>query len=174
MPGPSTIRVGRAETAADWRLARRLLGEHRRALTVLLGVDVLAGQEHADGEVDDPRAAYRAGALLLARSGGRAVGVVGVRGLGPGVAELKRMYVTPAARGLGAGRALLDAAVTTASGLGFRVLQLQTRPADMAVAHRLYRERGFLEIDGYADLGIEGVCSLALALDRRVGSAGAR
>jgi GNAT superfamily N-acetyltransferase len=174
VPGPSTIRVGRAETAADWRIARRLLGEHRRALTVLLGVDVLAGQEHVDGETDDPRAAYRAGALLLARSGGRAVGVVGVRGLGPGVAELKRMYVTPAARGLGAGRALLDAAVTTASGLGFRVLQLQTRPADMAVAHRLYRERGFLEIDDYADLGIEGVCSLALALDRRVGSAGAR
>jgi GNAT superfamily N-acetyltransferase len=173
VPTPSPIRVGRAESAADWWAARLLIGEHRRALIELLGVDVLAGQEHAGGEVDDPRACYRAGALLLARSAGRAVGVVGVRGLGPGVAELKRMYVRPAARGLGAGQALLDAAVTTASRLGFRVLQLQTLPSDMAIAHRMYRERGFVEIDEYADLGIDGVCSLALVLDPWVGSAGA-
>ena len=104
----------------------------------------------------------------------RRSGWSGMRGLGPSVGELKRMYVTPAARGLGVGRALLDAAVDTAAELDFRVLQLQTRPADMAAAHRLYRERGFVEIDNYADLGIDGVCSLALTLDHQVGSAGAR
>ena len=75
MPGPSTIRVGRAETAADWRLARRLLGEHRRALTVLLGVGVLLTGQHVDPEQDGQRAPV----LVEQPAGEPPVG----RGLGP-------------------------------------------------------------------------------------------
>ena len=165
-----------ADTAADFDEALPLLHAYAEWLQSVIGLPPAERQPDLRREFSDPASMYSPprGRMLLGRVGSLVRGVVCVRVDETGVAELKRMYVTPAARGLGAGRALLDAAVTTASGLGFRVLQLQTRPADMAVEHRLYRERGFLEIDGYADLGIEGVCSLALALDRRVGSAGAR
>jgi putative acetyltransferase len=91
------------------------------------------------------------GVGLLARldgsggAAGAAVGVVGVRpfgGPGSGDGELKRMYVAPAARGTGAGRALGAAAVAAAVDLGYRRLLLDT-VASMRSAIAIYEALGF-------------------------------
>ena len=51
------------------------------------------------------------GALLLAERDGATVGCVGLRPLGEGRCELKRMYVRPVHRGLGIGRSLAAAII---------------------------------------------------------------
>ncbi|MBA4028011.1 MAG: GNAT family N-acetyltransferase [Planctomyces sp.] len=86
----------------------------------------------------------------------RAVGCVALRPLagvrdGRGtVAELKRMYVAPEARGLGLGVALGAAAVRGALRAGYGVIKLDTS-ADMAAAHAVYRRLGFVPCARYND-----------------------
>lgn len=66
------------------------------------------------------------------------------------VAELKRMYVAPEARGLGLGTALGWAAVNAAQRSGYGVIKLDTS-ADMAAAHAAYRRLGFVPCGRYND-----------------------
>jgi GNAT superfamily N-acetyltransferase len=88
------------------------------------------------------------GRLLLAVDGGEAVGCGAVRVIAPGVAEVKRMYLRPAARGRGIGRALLQELLATARSLGCREARLDTGWF-MTDAHRLYRAAGFTECAPY-------------------------
>lgn len=89
-----------------------------------------------------------AGLLARAADGGGALGFVGVRRFAEGDAELKRMFVDPAARGERAGRALAVAAVHAARQLGYRRLLLDT-VATMTAAIATYESLGFVAIDAY-------------------------
>ena len=60
------------------------------------------------------------------------------------------MYLQPAARGLGAGRALLQRLLADARMLGYARLRLESLKA-LEPAHGLYRSMGFVDIDPYAD-----------------------
>jgi GNAT superfamily N-acetyltransferase len=88
------------------------------------------------------------GVLLLALDEGGAIGCGGLRGIAPGVAEIKRLYVDPRARGTGAGRALAQAIVAAARGLGYSAVRLDTLPS-MRAAIALYGSLGFRRIDAY-------------------------
>lgn len=90
-----------------------------------------------------------AGRLLLAVDEGEAVGCGAVRVIAPGVAEIKRMYLRPEARGRGIGRALLQELLATARRFGCREARLDTGWF-MTDAHRLYRAAGFAECAPYA------------------------
>ena len=102
--------------------------------------------------IDDVRASWEEygseGAAFIAERGGEPVGISAVRRLEDGVAEVKRMYVRPEARGLGAGAALLDNVLDHARSLGARIVRLDT-VRFMADAQRLYRSRGFIERGPY-------------------------
>ncbi|MFZ5571549.1 MAG: GNAT family N-acetyltransferase [Thermodesulfobacteriota bacterium] len=88
------------------------------------------------------------GALLLASVGGDFVGCVGLRDLGEGIAEMKRMYVLPSFQGKGIGKALTDRFIETATDLGYTAVRLDTlRKLDRAIA--LYKSVGFKEIGTY-------------------------
>ena len=54
------------------------------------------------------------------------------------------LYLVPAARGMGLGRALLAFAVGEAEKLGIRMLHLEVEPGNDR-AHDLYRRNGFTE-----------------------------
>ncbi|MEP3430970.1 MAG: GNAT family N-acetyltransferase [Roseibium sp.] len=65
-----------------------------------------------------------AGECLLAKMDGRPVGIVMMRPLSDGVAEMNRMFVTDAARGHGAGRMLGHNLIMAARDLGYSDLIL--------------------------------------------------
>jgi GNAT superfamily N-acetyltransferase len=61
------------------------------------------------------------------------------------LARLFQVWVAPEARGLGVGRALLEAAISWARGAGARALRLGVTRMDSA-AVRLYRRAGFVDV----------------------------
>ena len=67
-----------------------------------------------------------AGVFLAARRDGEVIGCGGICRLDDGVAELRRMYVSPLARGLGIGRRLLAALESEALALGYSSIRLET------------------------------------------------
>jgi len=78
-----------------------------------------------------------------------AVGVVALRDLGGGRAELKRLFVRPPARRLGAAAALTAAAAAAARAAGARELVLDT--LGRLETSRLYERLGFAPIAPYND-----------------------
>lgn len=106
-----------------------------------------------------------AGALLLARdSRGEPVGCVGLRPIEPdGCCEMKRLYVSLKARGLGLGSALIAAIVREAVLIGYSEMRLDTLPT-MTEAIALYRKAGFVPIDPYYETPIAGTFFFARPL----------
>jgi GNAT superfamily N-acetyltransferase len=89
------------------------------------------------------------GALLLACGpGGAGLGCVAFRDLGRGTAEIKRLYVAPAARGRALGRRLVLAALDRARAAGHARVVLDSLPA-LQASHGLYRSLGFADIPPY-------------------------
>jgi GNAT superfamily N-acetyltransferase len=76
---------------------------------------------------------------------------------------MKRLYVSPSARGSGAGRALVEASIARARELGYRVMRLDTLPR-MDSARVLYLSLGFRLIERYNHNPIEGVLFFELEL----------
>ncbi|WP_232237061.1 GNAT family N-acetyltransferase [Thiosulfatihalobacter marinus] len=90
------------------------------------------------------------GAFLVAYAGTLARGCVGVKGTDKGYGEIKRLWVSPEARGLGLSKRLMDQAEKTARTLGIATLRLDTNAA-LPEAIRLYQTTGWTEIDRFND-----------------------
>ncbi len=107
------------------------------------------------GDYGPPR-----GALLLAPG----IGCVALRPLDARTAEIKRLYVRPAARGRGLGRALAAAAIARARELGYARVVLDTIADRMNEAVALYRSLGFVDTAPYSQTPTPGALCLELPL----------
>ena len=87
---------------------------------------------------------------MLARVAGAEAGAVGLRPLEPGICELKRLYVRPAYRGRGLGRALAERIIAEGRTKDYRAMRLDSIGRSMRPAIGLYRALGFREIPAYA------------------------
>ncbi|MFG2060444.1 GNAT family N-acetyltransferase [Micromonospora sp. NPDC048871] len=101
---------------------------------------------HEPGE--EPTAASVPVFLVARDADGTAVGCGGLRLLTPDSAEIKRMYVVPAARGTGVAVAILRALEQRARELGVRTLLLETGTAQPE-AMRFYEREGYHRIDNF-------------------------
>lgn len=152
----------RAATAADLPAVAALFREYAASLGIDLSYQgfkaELAG---LPGAYAPPR-----GCLLLATgAGGAPAGCVALRPLANSACEMKRLYIQPALRGTGAGRALALAAIEEARTAGYRTMLLDTLP-DMQTAQALYRALGFVEIDPYYPSPVNGTIFMRKTLDR--------
>jgi len=144
--------IDEARDAGDIETARRLFRAYAESLPFSLDFQNFAA------ELAGLPAPYTppAGCLLLAREEGAAVGVVGLKPLAAGIAEIKRLYVVKEARGTGVGKRLAERALEAAAAKGYERVRLDTHRPSMSAAMALYRRLGFVEIPPYGpDLGGE-------------------
>jgi GNAT superfamily N-acetyltransferase len=88
------------------------------------------------------------GVFLLARVDGEPAGIGGVRHLDTEVAEVKSMFVSPAHRGIGLGRAILAELDRIAAEHCCRAVRLDTSDY-LTDAVGLYRAAGYREVPAY-------------------------
>lgn len=89
------------------------------------------------------------GTFLVGFRGDEPIACGGLKDLGVDqAAEIKRMYVVPAARGGSVGRELLAALENAARARGYRVVRLDTGPRQQGVA-RMYRNAGYRDIENF-------------------------
>jgi GNAT superfamily N-acetyltransferase len=92
-----------------------------------------------------PRLLGPRGRLLVARLGDDPVGVGTLKPVDDTTAEIKRMYVRPAAQGLGVGRAILARLLQDARAEGYATVRLETLRF-MTSAQALYRAFAFVDV----------------------------
>ncbi|TMU94947.1 GNAT family N-acetyltransferase [Streptomyces sp. DASNCL29] len=106
--------------------------------------------EQALAEMPSDDLAPPHGVFLLAHHEGELAGCAGLRLMDARTAELKRVYIRPAKRGLGGGGALLAAVEAAAGELGAGRIVLDTR-LDLVEARGLYARHGYREVPAFTD-----------------------
>ena len=154
-----------ADTAELLAAARTIFREYAQSLPVDLCF------QDFEAELDGLPGAYRPpdGQLLLAQVDGEVAACGALRGLRDvdyaNACEMKRLYVRPAFRGFGLGRALAESLLDEARRAGYSVMLLDTLD-DMEAARGLYATLGFEEIPPYYFNPIAGADYLKAELDR--------
>lgn len=155
------FRIAPARSPDDLAAVADLFAGYAASLPVDLGYQDFDGELAAlPGKYAPP-----GGELFLARdAAGAPLGCVGLRPLpDEACCEMKRLFLLPAARGLGLGRALTERVIDQARRLGCRELRLDTL-ATMTAAQALYRSLGFEPIDPYYAPTPEGTVFMSLRL----------
>lgn len=152
----------RAATNAD----REAIGALLAAVLAEHGVARIAAR---DADLDDIEAGYQArgGCFdVLCDADGTVQGCVGLWPIDGRRAELRKMYLAPALRGRGLGRALLEHALAVARRAGFARIELETASA-LGRAIALYRAYGFVPQPHTPAPGSPCEQAFALDLERR-------
>ncbi|GAB2557321.1 GNAT family N-acetyltransferase [Spirosoma areae] len=93
------------------------------------------------------------GQLILANYEGKVCGLGSLKSISSEIGEIKRMFVDPTSRRIGAGRAILKELLVEAKKVGYKKVRLDS-PKFMEAAHSLYRSFGFRDIDAYPEMEI--------------------
>jgi N-acetylglutamate synthase-like GNAT family acetyltransferase len=158
------IVVREAVGAGDIAAARRLLqgyGEYLAANPAGAANICIEGYEQELERLTDKYAV-----LLLATVDGTAAGCVALRRIPTDAlaCEMKRLWVDGAFRGLRLGRRLVEGAIEWAKQMGFETMYLDTVPAAMPEANRLYAAMGFEPVERYNENPLPGVEFFRLGL----------
>jgi GNAT superfamily N-acetyltransferase len=103
------------------------------------------------------------GLLIIAQGCEKPAGTIALRRLSERSCETKRLYVRPAFRGKGLGRALLNRVITGARSIGYETMYADSLPS-MADAHALYRSCGFRQAGPYSATPTPGAMYFELSL----------
>ncbi len=147
----SSIEIIRAETPEDIASVKALFLEYLQFVTQYLGQDL--SFQGTEKEFANFPNTYTA--LFLAKQNNTAIGACGLKSLTPDIIELKRLYVTPAGRGLGLGFMLSEAVVKEARRLDWDYLYLDTDPG-LIHANTVYEALGFKDVPQYYDNPLAG------------------
>lgn len=120
----------------------------------LYGVHPHNPQEAVAGDIADIQKFLPPfGRLLLAFFETNPCGIGCLKRINDEIGEIKRMYVDPSFRNIGAGGAILKSLITAAKNSGYHKLRLDS-PKFMEAAHSLYRKAGFKDIEAYPEMEI--------------------
>ena len=107
------------------------------------GFDPHAGSDEEEG-ADPPVMEH----FVIARFEGKAAGCGMVYEMEPGIAEIKRVWITPELRGTGVASRIMDHLEARAREGGYRLVRLDTN-GTLTEAQAMYRKRGYREIPRY-------------------------
>jgi len=93
------------------------------------------------------------GRLKLAFIDNKACGIGCLKSINEEIGEVKRMYINPSFRKIGAGRAILQSLIDDAKNTGYKKVRLDSLKF-MEAAHALYRSFGFKDIEVYPEVEI--------------------
>jgi ribosomal protein S18 acetylase RimI-like enzyme len=145
LEGPRPVRH------ADIGGVRELFREYSRSLDVdLCFQNFEAELRSLPGDYAPPT-----GALFVCGPSDGLAACVAIHRWSDDAAEMKRLYVRPAARGRGLGEALTRAALGWAKAAGYRRVVLDTLPS-MAAAQQLYERLGFVTTEPYRPNPVPG------------------
>ena len=144
------LRAGRVElsfespASAD---ARACLDAYFREIAERFeaGFDPARDRTPSDDELTPPK-----GWFVVARLEGEPVGCGALKQVDNATGEIKRVWTTPSARGLGVARRVLRKLESAARDDGLITLRLDTNKA-LTEAHALYRKEGYREIERFSD-----------------------
>ena len=133
--------------SADSEDAQSCLGQYRTELASRFdgGFDPSKGNNLTVEEMTPP-----AGYLLVARLDGRPIGCGALKRLSEKEGEVKRVWTSPDARGLGVAGKMMDSLEQLARDVGFRVVKLDTNRT-LTEAQAMYSKRGYRTIERYND-----------------------
>jgi GNAT superfamily N-acetyltransferase len=147
-PGPVLIEVMAPDASAASQILRSYIDDVASRFY---------GRQATDEEIDvslreDPSIdlAPPSGVFLVARQNDVVLGCAGLLFLPERVGEVKRLFVTPAARGRGLGARLMGELERVARRHGLSVLRLDTRH-DLVESRRLYAALGYQEVSPFND-----------------------
>ncbi len=153
------LNIHLAESADDIDTVRGLMREYQTRL----GIDLCFQGFEAELKGLPGDYAAPGGRLFLATLDGAALGCVALRTLDGSRCEMKRLFVRPAGRGLGVGRALVQRLMDEARAIGYTEMVLDTLPT-MTEAQTLYHAFGFRDISPYCVNPIPGTRYLGRSL----------
>ena len=136
-----SLTIERADAAAEE--SRQLMAELWAEIDRLYGNEISTMPDLT--RMDQPGAEF-----VIARLDRHAVGCAAIRPLTGRIAEVKRMYVRPQARGAGVARALMHQLHQLAREAGFNEIWLETGLLQPA-AIRLYESLGYTRIAAFGD-----------------------
>jgi putative acetyltransferase len=159
-PVLKVLTFAEAESPAQITQAREIFLEYAQSLGFSLCF------QNFDQELAELPGKYAPpdGRLLLAKYEGEFAGCVALRKLGPGICEMKRLFLRAQFRGKGLGRALCEKILTEARQIGYRKMRLDTVEPIMKDAVAMYRKLGFKEVAPYCSNPIVGALYMELAL----------
>jgi GNAT superfamily N-acetyltransferase len=156
--GPDSLDhvIGSAPLCDDSDVLEFRRADAARSPAADLVAAMVAEMEPLYGRIDVPHAPSATpadfsppgGAFLVGYEDGEPICAGGIKGLGDGACEIKRMYVVPEARGRGVARELLAALEDEARALGYRVARLDTG-RHQPHAERMYRAAGYADIGNF-------------------------
>jgi GNAT superfamily N-acetyltransferase len=148
------MRIEQVANSADVDEARALFREYE----TWLGLDLCFQGFEAELAALPGKYAPPEGRLLLSLDDDDGVaGCIALRKLSDGICEMKRLYVRDRWRGRGVGNQLIERLIADARIAGYERMRLDTYPAKMGMAVRLYESHGFVTIPPYYDNPHEGV-----------------
>ncbi|HEY6374786.1 MAG TPA: GNAT family N-acetyltransferase [Edaphobacter sp.] len=161
------ILVREATGAEDVSAVRRLMQAYGEYLADHPGGAANICLEGYGRELEGLPGGY--GVLLLALVDGDPSGCVALRSMkGEELAcEMKRLWVDSRFRGLRLGQRLVEEAIGWAERMGFRAMYLDTVPAAMPEANRLYEAMGFMRVERYNENTVADLAFFRRELGRR-------
>jgi GNAT superfamily N-acetyltransferase len=136
-----TVRTEAADSLVAVRLVDAMVTEMEQLYSLPAGAGLGTGAPPADFTPPG-------GAFLVIYVDGKPVAGGGIKRDEDGVAEIKRMYVAPAARRRGLGRRLLEELEAKARELGYARIRLDTG-ARQPHAQAMYERAGYHPIENY-------------------------
>lgn len=89
------------------------------------------------------------GRLYIVKDNSSYIGCIALRKIEDGICEMKRLYLTEAARGKGIGYKMIKLIIQDAKDIGYNTMRLDTIKEKMPKAVSLYESHGFREIEPY-------------------------